>query len=1149
MPDYLRMDLGELVRHLRGKAPRYRPEKAETLWLLESHSQEARLRVVPGGKRVEFVSLITGKTLFALPCAITGPPVKSTETADRGQKQVVLSLPLEGGKTARVTFQSPPDVEPTDLMLTRASQARVPPDSSMVEFLLTREEHEFRYVFEFPGSLEVLDFQPVADQRPVFRTIPPVAQMAAFLRAMTQHRRSPLTCLEDIARKAGSESTRQEVRALAERFPRNHAFASERIRALEKVLQRGGRIIQPVVLAAMTLFVDFEQGRRTAAELDPAGLEISPAACWHVARHFQVEPSPALWRELFGEAPDYPEDPELREALRQSASSRTHLDILGDLGREARSPRVAAFVDAMRPRLDKGQFQVNDEQVALGGLLSASGTPVHGNTLTALCLFVDVEVGVLTPPEEGNPRVATSMYAMVAVAGAFDLGLRGFALESISLTGLESLLSLAGGRLMARFGPRGEWEFLATPADAARLHRPESGHVLGKFALIDQLNERDLGVFLQAGHPLLGCFSADYDRTMLWKKLDPTETHESYTFIRGYTAFSFNRMVMAELSPRRPEKPSVVGELDQRGNYQFRFLEDPGSLPAQWEGRTVHYPSVEELPELMYELGQDPLLGRSETLMAEARTLELIHASVGHVLKHKPTYVPLDEQADLLARLCQVASGPVLAGLTTASLDPTTRDGLLELIQRPDYADLDVYQPLAQAVDTPEELEFLALQLLFALCCAEEVELERRFKQFDETRLRQLLRTRLHGLLDSPSPHTRALAVKLLVTREEVRDRNDHLMAHYELSRRLQDEDLAVRQAAGESLAQLALEGLVPLPEMFRVQRRSQAPRQEIPAEPEGEDQDVLAMTTEIHEWLKEKAELPESDRRRDLARAVPEGAIATLAEFLVGLNRAVPDQQHTYVLLLRAERLRPMRSAVFDSWKVFALSRGVRLCELVRGESPAELKLEYQDFVAEHGAELATRFVGEAPFLGGPLGPVTLYHLNPHERFGTWRRKDSSFVEARREDSPLFLALLGRLEEMPRVLRVERAGGLPLVELESHLASFVTERIIEPWQAEVYQPRRRRFAPFLHSVGLSREHLDHEEDLEDYEALLGLLQEVPEERATPDPEQPAPESASGPTFRELVTSISQAFEVPRPHQKQVVNILLDVGIQSVYDL
>ncbi|GMU50890.1 MAG: hypothetical protein AMXMBFR33_00360 [Candidatus Xenobia bacterium] len=1176
--------LGSLVRKLRGKsAPETHAEQPETVWTRESVSKEARLRVVPGTERVEFFSLITGERLFGLPARLTGPPVKSTESADRGQKQVVLSVPLPGNRSVRVTFQSPPEVEPEEVETARASQARVPPDSSMVEFLLTREEHEFRYVFEFPDGLSVQDFEPVPDRRPVFRTVPPVAQMAAFLRAMTQHRRSALACLEDVARTSGSPRTRDQVVVLAGLYPRSHEFSCERLRALEKLLRRSGRIVHPAVLAALAIFVELEQERLSPDSLEPGGpLEVSARSCYLVARHFNVEPSSTLWEELFGEPPEDAPAEELREALRKSTTSRTHLDILSDLARESKSQRVAAFVDAVRRRLPLGQFQVNDEQVALGALLASSGIPVHGNTLTALCLFVDIEVGVLSQLAfdrliESGDRVDTSMYAMVAVAGAFDLGLRGFSLEQATEDGLKSLLQLAGGRLMARFVKAGQegfwWEYLGSAAEVTRPAREGltfTGHVLGRFAVIDQLNERDLEVFNRAGRPMMACFSADYDRTILWKKLGDEEPSEQgkFTFIKGFTAFSFNRMVMAGLESGRPRGPVVIGELDARGNYSYRFLEDPAELPEGWNGKLVAFPEVDRLPELMYELGQDPLLGRSEALLEEARTLEQVHSSVGRILSARPAYLSLIEQPELLASLQQLARSPALASATSVVLDGPTREGLVDLLSRPQGLKLEVYEPLARAVDTPEELEFLTLHVLFALAVSEEVQLERRFKQYDEARFRQLLRTRLHGLLDSPQSHTRALAVRLMATAEEIRDRNDRLIAQYELSRARQDSDPEVVLGASEALGRLALEQVMPLPEIASVSLSKATPAEPVETVEPPSDQELHEMKSEIRAWLVERAGLSEQDKRRsqrELARKSlgsdgqpEEEAVERLAEFLVALNRAVGTEGHCYFCMLRANRVGPIRAAVFDSWRVFALSKGSRLSELVFSTPALELRMEYQDFLEVHGAELSEKFGGEAPFLGGPAGPITVYHLNPGERFGTWRRRESSFVEERREESPFFLSLLERLEEMPRILQVERAGGVPLSELESHLASFTTERIIEPWEARILQPGRFRFAPFLHRTSLRRDKLTDEEDLEDFEALLHLLHghsprpaapATPVEAASPSREAPAEESPAAPSFKDLAASLAQYFDLPKPYQKQVINILLDVGSQSIYDL
>ena len=120
------------------------------------------------------------------------------------------------------------------------------------------------------------------------------------------------------------------------------------------------------------------------------------------------------------------------------------------------------------------------------------------STLTALCLFVDVEVGHVTEERIEEVAVASvdsSIYSMVAVAGAFDVGLRGFILEGLSRDPeryLSAFLKLAEYRVLERAGALGEgrwWRWLRNLED---LHSVEADQleftreVLGSFPVLDQ---------------------------------------------------------------------------------------------------------------------------------------------------------------------------------------------------------------------------------------------------------------------------------------------------------------------------------------------------------------------------------------------------------------------------------------------------------------------------------------------------------------------------------------------------------------------------------------------------------------------------------------------------------------------------------------
>ncbi|MEW6283866.1 MAG: hypothetical protein AB1758_34960, partial [Candidatus Eremiobacterota bacterium] len=587
----------------------------------------------------------------------------------------------------------------------------------------------------------------------------------------------------------------------------------------------------------------------------------------------------------------------------------------------------------------------------------------------------------------------------------------------------------------------------------------------------------------------------------------------------------------------------------------------------------------------------------------EVQTLERIHQSARRILVAPHPYVALNRHPELMEQVQLMARSPAIATAVTGLMDNPTRDGLADYLARPESLELLVYEPLAEAVSNVEELEFLTLQVLYAMCRSDSITLERRLKQFDEGRLRQMLRSRLQALLESRSPHTRAVAVRLLATAEEVRDRNDRLIHQYELNRALQDEDATVAEAASDAMTLLALDPVVPLPSMAEARRvataeavRPAAPTVTVEETRVLASDDVGLLVAELRRWVVDRAapvpsglnpeQAKRAERMRELADRLKgpdaqpnEGAMQQLAVYFAGLNRALdePELEGTrrYFCFLPPRHVAALRGAVFDSWKVFAFSQGMRLSDLIAQTPPGDLMLDYRFFLEEHGRELTDRFEGVSPFLGGAGQPLTVYMLAPDESFGVWRRKTSSFVEARREEAPYFVELLERVDmseiqlQLPRVLRLTRAGGLPLDELETHLPVFPTERIVEPWTTEVFQPARYRFAPLLHKMSLRREQLGSEEDdWDDFEALLGLLQGRPSGQTPEPPPAPVPvpvpvevapapvvepgpwaPEAPRPGLKELAASLARLFDLPEQYTKQVVNILLEIGSDSVYDL
>lgn len=1248
---YWTMEVGSLVRLLRERQGAPGTEASPSV-SEEVSSPEARLRVVPrDGRFLDFYSTLNPRRLFSLPASLAGSLSKFTQVEAAAGRRVVVGIPLAlaGGERVqiKVTLHLPRGVEPgQDLELTRAGQGKLPPDTRLLEFLFCEGENEFRYVVELHQRIDVLDFEEVVDQRPVFLSVPPVAQMTAFLRAITQKRRTALDILKSLKGRATPQAA-EAIRALKLRTRPHQELVHPGVQAVHRLLEASGRIVSLHALMAFALFADMEAGALTSRVVEESEeIPITADAILLVAEHFGLELEPAAWASEFPFLEESLESVrarstqdaliQVREKLRQQRDRRTPLEILEQIAQESNSRRAAAFAEGLKQRLPEGRIGLNDEQLALLALLSAAGRRYQANTLVALCLFVDAEVGFLSEADLENlsrssETVDTSMYAMVAVAGAFEVQLRGLVLEESeqepisrslpALVGQAQAGLLGGFRVPGRAGHH--WHWIRSPEEAN--HALEDGEleftrmVLGAFPILDQLSEPDLAVLAESGHDLVAVFQSDLDRSLVWRRLGSIRDGEwrspasegrrtSFSFVEGFSAFHFSRLVLAGL--KKVEDEELVGcrrvvtvYLDNRQNRHFRCLElvestrdlePPANSGLEWSHQVVWFPEASGLPGIMRELGQDALLGRTDTLSTELRNLEWIHEALWQVLTRPTDHQSLMARPDLLERIRKTLwSSPardILAGL----IDARTHDDLNKNLRETRRFDFRLYRPLLEGGAGREQLEFAGLRIMYEMCRSELVGSEGYFKHYDATRFRAVIHNRLMEMLDSPDPSIRAMALRLLATAEEVPDSSVRLVVEYELSRGLADPEPAVGRAAAEGLLRLCLMDKVPLPEMVDLvhlapdelpEAAEEEPLSEIPGL---EAEELRRVENEIRNWFKS---LKTSDPKRaaTLALADPEGNLRAellkpLVEVMAALNCACRQDgslfKRRYFTMISSRELEQLRGAWLDSWKVMALSLGRRLAELVAEENPAELFLDYHFFIEDHAAELKNE-LGASPYLTGPDLPRTLYHLPPGESVGVFRRRESSFVSEVLEESRFFLDLAELLattgSQQVRVLRLAKVGGMALEDLESHLPAFTLSRPADLRTAEVFQLHRVRFSPLLHELAFLREQVGQEErDLQDLQALLALFhgrkaaaslprpgsaeeQPAPIEEPQPSPEEtgpaPAPEvseareESSRDGIRSLATEIAQAFGMPEETERQVLNMLMVVGRRSLYDL
>ncbi len=341
-------------------------------------------------------------------------------------------------------------------------------EARILEFCLEAGDRQVLYRFEVDPALEVLDVTPAQALPSLFPEIPPAAEMAEFLRRIADERRGAPQVLASLLRYT-STSTARRARALLESWPAPQA-AQPLVGALERFCRSRGRRVNRDSLEAFCRLVELEREGHGEPE---------PGVALAVADILGLVLDEEAWTAEFAAFGSYagacqvsaePAVAALVARLRDP--HRSPLDILEDLGRDAGSRRVSSAVRRLRVRLPGGLLQVNDEQLALLPLLQASGRPVHPGTVLALCLFVDLETGSLDVEAldaacAPDPALETSMYAMVAVAGAFGLRLEAFAMEGEPARPEDEMLGRLAGqaeggllvcfRRHAEAGRRWEW--------------------------------------------------------------------------------------------------------------------------------------------------------------------------------------------------------------------------------------------------------------------------------------------------------------------------------------------------------------------------------------------------------------------------------------------------------------------------------------------------------------------------------------------------------------------------------------------------------------------------------------------------------------------------------------------------------------------
>ena len=1050
-------------------------------------SMEGGLRVTVGKNHsLEFYSTLNPARLFVIRGTMAGPMGKFSKHIPPQSKVTSVTVPvklLDNNLTAiRAALTCPSEAKVNELSadLVRAGKGIQPDGRQVISVLFIHDSQEFQLTFEIDSNVQIEEFEEIADTRPVFQTVPAVAQMAAFLKATTSKRRNAFNVLKSL-RLMSSPELQSDLDRLLYLHEEGLTVEATPIQELARVFQESGKKISEQVLLAFSILIEQTVGHINVNELtENDTIHLNPASLALVSDHFGLRFSEDIWNKLsiskdlsyerLKESLSSPRYKDIPRRLSSEYDNRSSLDILEQLATDSSNDKVADFAAAMRARYGNGALAITDQQMGLWTLFSASGRNYHINTLAAMCMFVDVGLGIIeaeaTTSDGRGYSLEASPYAMLVVSSAFDVDLTCLSVDlpecgksSKELEFFTNLISCSRVGILARFvrvddGSK-TWVWIRSSEIAKKAFTaPEQEFdsiILGIFPKIGQLSEIDLADMCDSGRDFVISFQSDFDKSILWRSrsripeksymLDKTgERRTNFSFIEGFCAYHFSRSVIGSIETINDEdllgKDNILAVyLDNRENNHYRYLKHVNSLEdlqpkGQDENFAWNHQIVKELDvsHLSYDICEpslEELLGGEAQRISSrnSRCLQWLNSAVWQIFTKLFQYKPLttgNNLAELLHKRYWNSHGCVLV---SGMMDVRTQDtvGKLLLGQSKTSLELKVSAPLVRDYSDNKQTELLALLLLFAISHYDNIpEFDGYFKLIDDVCFRNLIFDRVLSLLHSNKAENQIMACHIIASSDVISDSHFRFSSQFELNGMLEStQDAAVGTAITEALVRINLMEKMSLPSLIKIGELSSGEKANDIPEVRNivgvEPQLIKNLAQETDRWLHDlKKEDPERFSSLPLVNEsgeIDKERLAAFVERVAALNQASlnasGDLPRRYFAIVPNHILEDTRFAFLECWKLLAASKNVTLKELVDQGDPSDLMLDYRFFVEDHGEEISLK-LGHVPYFGGSETPIRIYRLRPGEALGPLRRAVGvSFTEEKFEESELFVKLL----------------------------------------------------------------------------------------------------------------------------------------------
>ena len=1181
----------------------------------EVASAEGHIRIVPVSGGLDFYSTMAAERMLNLKASLAGPISKFVK--NEGFSEVVITVPIvaENGSKHNIksTYYGPKKTGKGHIKLIQAVKGGSAEGGCFYEFVYSQAGDDIRYVVEMDDGLEVEGFKEVIDKRPLFSSVPSIAQMSAFLRAAINRRRTVFDIIDSF--KDYASPTTLVTAAVLQDAVENHGVELSYDTALRirDLLADKVKVFSEHVILASALFLDMEVGELKPSDIEgKSTVSASVASLYTVANYYGAKINLEDWKKLFGDTRTTLAEVQEQQLtwsyssilsdIGQLTSNRTPLSILQQIAKESSSKRTISFAKALQERLGSNDLAISDQQLALLATLSVAKCHFNPNLVSALCLFVDAEVGCIKESDLANASLEiegleTSTYAMLAVAGAFGISLRGLNLGNLSEKELQVILPclvrLTGVGFLGGFRKTGEskqnWHWVRTDQAAKKALQRNRGteftnNVLCMLPVIEQLSEIDLVHLAESGRDFIAAFQSDYDKNIVWRRLSAIpetsfripkrgKVRQSYSFIEGFSAYHFSRTVIGRLI--KPEPSELLGSSgvimvyhDNRDNRHYKYMETisgeedllpPPNTGWVWKGEIVDNTDISSLPNAIHEMSQNVLLGRDMQTSRESRLLSLIFEALRRTVLRKVEYGAVLDFPDVCELIRQRL--PQLRDTVKNCIDDYTFNTILDWFEEDTRVIVQMPLRMFNYLNDEDNLDTACLVLLYSLASSSILDgfLGSYYKQVDAAAFRVLLNERAVSLLSSENAESRILGLRFLTSQELISDANARLMAEYNLTRALDDASDNVNFSACEGLVRLCMSNVVPLPTFAVLTEKEQIEEEEEEEEEEdsislGEaviDRHVLQdVNMELEDWVddlrKAKSEEYRSLPFLGAGGTIDSALMQKLSRFIAVLRQTSYDESGTlprrYYTLVSERQLKLICGVIVETWRRMVKANGMSLCDMLKDATPAELFIDQRFFVRGHEKQIYDA-CGAYPYLGGAGQPVTIYHLKPDEIVAPYRQVSRSISAAGKEESQFFKDLVKQFyahgESGMVLLRLYSVEGIELSDLETFLSSFETSHSVDLRTAERFDPEHACYVPVFRSIQFTPEQIGSTyEEKADFQALMGLLggKKISLKREAAEEALPEP---SSPEAEETETAAEEqpfaaAHDESIPHEPEI---------------